>query len=237
MDYKKEIIQMLDSVNNEYDLMNIYKTTALASDIQTNKYNVWFASRTAEVYDLTIRVLMLERYFDDMMLDKKSIMEKYTKMPFNDFSDDTNNGTDSLSLMGQHYRFEISTNIQNDYDGYNDQSEKLIVINKSVINNDNVILHEMLHAHEQILLSINHIVRDALILELYKKLKNQVKNLDAIIDFHANINHNIRLSELGGEHSLLFLLKSLEIDLRCNNELFTVFGYDYNRNFKELNLI
>ena len=95
MDYKKEIIQMLDSVNNEYDLMNIYKTTALSSDIQTNKYNVWFASRTAEVYDLTIRVLMLERYFDDMMLDKKSIMAKYTKIPFNDFSDDTNNATDS----------------------------------------------------------------------------------------------------------------------------------------------
>ena len=117
-----------------------------------------------------MRVLMLESYFDDMMLDKKLIMAKYTKMPFNDFSDDTNNGTDLLSLMGQHYRFEISTNIQNDYDGYNDQSEKSIVINKSVINNDNVILHEMLHTHEQILLSINHIVRDALILELYKKL-------------------------------------------------------------------
>lgn len=62
MDYKKEIIQMLDSVNSEYDLMNIYKTTALSSDIQTNKYNVWFASLTAEVYDLTIRVLMLEGY-------------------------------------------------------------------------------------------------------------------------------------------------------------------------------
>lgn len=237
MNYKKEIIQMLDSIDNEYDLMSIYKTTTLSSDIQREKYNIWFNNQTDEVYDLTIKILMLERYFDDMMLDKKSIMSKYTVMPFDDFCDDTNNDTDALSLMDNYYRFEISSNMPDDCDGYNCQADKLIVINKSSVNSDNVILHEMLHAHEQILLSINHIVRDTLIIELYKKLKSQIKKLDAIIDFHSNINHSSELSEIGGEHSLLFLLKSLEIDLRCNNELFTVFGYDYNRNCKEFNLI
>ena len=237
MDYKKEIIQMLDSIDNEYDLMSIYKTTALSSDIQIEKYNRWFNNQSEEINDLTIKILMLEDYFDDMMLDKKSIMGKYTEMPYNDFCDDTNNGTDALSLMGNHYRFKISYDTPDDCGGYNCQADKLIVINKSTINNDNVALHEMLHAHEQILLSINHIVRDTLLLELYKKLKPQIKNLDGIIDFHANINHNIELEKIGGEHSLLFLLKSLDIDLRRGNELFTIFGYDYNRNCKILNLI
>lgn len=176
---------------------------------------------------------MLEDYFDDMMLDKKSIMGKYMET----HSDNTSNGTDALSLMGNHYRFEVSADMPNDYDGYNRQEDKLIVIGKSAINDNSVILHEMLHAHEQILLSIDHVVRDTLILELYKKLKIQIEKLDDIILFHSNIQHSVELSEMGGEHSLLFMLKSLDIDLRCGYELFTVFGYDYNRNCKELKLI
>lgn len=237
MDYKKEIIQMLDRIDNEYDLMSIYKTTSLSSDIQREKYNKWFNNQSDEINDLTITIYMLEDYFDDMMLDEKSIMSKYTAMPFDDFCDDTNNGTDALSLMANHYRFEISTDMPNDCDGYNRQEDKLIVIGKSAINNNSVILHEMLHAHEQILLSINHVVRDTILLELYKKLKPQIERLDDLILFHSNIHHSIELSEMGGEHSLLFMLKSLDIDLRCGYELFTVFGYDYNRNCKEFNLI
>ena len=233
MDYKKEIIQMLDNIHNEYDLMIIYKATSLSSDIQREKYNKWFNNQSDEIDDLTITICMLEDYFDDMMLDKKSIMGKYMET----HSNNTSNGTDALSLMGNRYRFEVSADMPNDYDGYNRQDDKLIVIGKSAINDNSVILHEMLHAHEQILLSIDHVVRDTLILELYKKLKIQIEKLDDIILFHSNIQHSVELSEIGGEHSLLFMLKSLDIDLRCGYELFTVFGYDYNRNCKEFNLI
>lgn len=80
-------------------------------------------------------------------------------------------------------------------------------------------------------------MKETLILELYKNLFPKLKNLDDIIYNHANISHNSDLREMGGYHGLLFMLKSLDLDLRLNNDLFTIFGYNYNKTFKELGLI
>lgn len=237
MNYKEEIIKLLDEIDNENDLGNIYQTVSLSTQLQRKKYNEWFNNQSDEIFNLHIKTLMLESYFDDMMLDKNSIMYKYMRMLNDEFADDTNNDTDALSLQAYNYRFEISADIQDERDGYSNKSDRVITIKKSSVQNENVILHEMLHAHEQIINSINPIIRDTLIIELYNKLKKYITSIDEIIYNHANIYHNMQLTEIGGEHSLLFLLKSLELDLRCNNELFTIFGYDYNRHFKMLNLI
>ena len=237
MNYKEEIIKLLDEIDNENDLGNIYQTVSLSTQLQRKKYNEWFNNQSDEIFNLHIKTLMLESYFDDMMLDKNSIMYKYMRMLNNEFADDTNNDTDALSLQAYNYRFEISADIQDERDGYSNKSDRVITIKKSSVQNENVILHEMLHGHEQILLSINHIVRETLLVELYNKLKKEIPNIDKIISIHANINHNLELSKIGGEHDLLFLLKSLEIDLRRNNKLFTVFGYGYNEYFTELNII
>lgn len=234
MDYKKEILKLLDNVNNENDLMYIYKNVALSSDIQKAKYNIWFNEQTEEVFNIHLKMIMLEDFFDDMMLDKKSIMGKYTESPYDNFCDVTYNDIESLSLQAHHYRIEISTDMPDGCDGYNCAADKLIVIKADVTNDDNTILHEMLHAHEEILMSVNHILRDTLILELYKYLQRHIENIDEIIEFHSNIIHNLELANMGGKHSLLFLLKSLEIDIRRGNELFTVFGYGYNEHFKSL---
>lgn len=237
MNYKEEIIKLLDEIDNENDLGNIYQTVSLSTQLQRKKYNEWFNNQSDEIFNLHIKTLMLESYFDDMMLDKNSIMYKYMRMLNDEFADDTNNDTDALSLQAYNYRFEISADIQDERDGYSNKSDRVITIKKSSVQNENVILHEMLHGHEQILLSINHIVRETLLVELYNKLKKEIPNIDKIISIHANINHNLELSKIGGEHDLLFLLKSLEIDLRRNNKLFTVFGYGYNEYFTELNII
>lgn len=237
MNYKEEIIKLLDEIDNENDLENIYQTVSLSTQLQRKKYNEWFNNQSDEIFNLHIKTLMLESYFDDMMLDKNSIMYKYMRMLNDEFADDTNNDTDALSLQAYNYRFEISADIQDERDGYSNKSDRVITIKKSSVQNENVILHEMLHGHEQILLSINHIVRETLLVELYNKLKKEIPNIDKIISIHANINHNLELSKIGGEHDLLFLLKSLEIDLRRNNKLFTVFGYGYNEYFTELNII
>lgn len=237
MNYKEEIIKLLDEIDNENDLGNIYQAVSLSTQLQRKKYNEWFNNQSDEIFNLHIKTLMLESYFDDMMLDKNSIMYKYMRMLNDEFADDTNNDTDALSLQAYNYRFEISADIQDERDGYSNKSDRVITIKKSSVQNENVILHEMLHGHEQILLSINHIVRETLLVELYNKLKKEIPNIDKIISIHANINHNLELSKIGGEHDLLFLLKSLEIDLRRNNKLFTVFGYGYNEYFTELNII
>ena len=70
-----------------------------------------------------------------------------------------------------------------------------------------------------------------------KYLFPKFKDLDCIIYNHANISHNSDLAESGGYHGVLFMLKSLDLDFRCENEPFTIFGYDYNCTFAELNLI
>ena len=62
-------------------------------------------------------------------------------------------------------------------------------------------------------------------------------DIDTWIFNHANIPHNDELAVAGGEHDLLFFLKSIDLDIRCGFELLTVFGYDYARNFKELGLL
>ena len=95
----------------------------------------------------------------------------------------------------------------------------------------NIILHEMIHAHEHILSLVNPLLKETLIVELYKHLFPKFKDLDCIIYNHANISHNSDLARLGGYHGLL------DLDFRCGNEPFTIFGYDYNCNFAKLNLI
>lgn len=232
MDLKKEILANIEHITNENELKNIYIATSDSITIQRNKYNEWLNNQTEDIINLHIKVTMLEDYFDDMILDKKSIMGKYLKTPFKHYINDT----ESLSLDAHFYRLYIYDNIEK-YDAILNKSSRSIIINRSCVNNQNIILHEMLHAHEQIINSINPIIRDTLIIELYNKLKKFITSIDEIIYNHANIYHNMQLTEIGGEHSLLFLLKSLELDLRCNNELFTIFGYDYNRHFKMLNLI
>lgn len=144
-----------------------------------------------------------------------------------------------LSIDEQLFRIIVEDTKK--YDAYVDISEPKIVINKKHVNNKATILHEMIHAHEYILQKQKTLLKEIVLIELYKNLKPQLAkrslNLDAIIFNHANIPHNQYLSEYGGEHDLLFLLKSLDLDLKCDFELFTVFGYDYIRAFKEMNLI
>ena len=232
MNFKRKILSLLEQITNENELAHIYITVSNSITIQRHTYNEWFSNQTDAITDLHIKVLMLEKYFDDMLLDKMSIMGKYLETSLEGYANDT----EGLSLDAHYYRLCISDNTEK-YDGTFDKCNRIITIKKACVNNQNVILHEMLHANEEIINSINPIIRDVLIVELYKKLKMQLANLDEIIYVHSNIPHILELSEVGGDHSLLFMLKSLDLDLRCGNDLFTVFGYDYNRYFKELNLI
>lgn len=51
------------------------------------------------------------------------------------------------------------------------------------------------------------------------------------------IAYNEDLANAGGEHDLLFFLKSIDLDIRCGFELLTVFGYNYIKIFKKLGLL
>lgn len=237
MNYKKLIYDIINEINDESTLAMIYHDNL--SDYHDNflitkLYDDWYHNQTDIEFELTIFILSLENLFDDMLFYENSITGDYMLR-------DGKHKKFQKELSIDEQLFRIIVEDTKKYDAYVDISEPKIVINKKHVNNKATILHEMIHAHEYILQKQKTLLKEIVLIELYKNLKPQLAkrslNLDAIIFNHANIPHNQDLSEYGGEHDLLFLLKSLDLDLKCDFELFTVFGYDYIRAFKEMNLI
>ena len=87
----------------------------------------------------------------------------------------------------------------------------------------------MIHAHEQIIKDFKYrIFSENLLLQLYNKLSHKIENLDDIIKSHSEFIHQSDMAVNSGEHGLLFLLKSLDLDIRFGFPLGTVFGYGYD---------
>lgn len=237
MDYKELIIETINKIDDEQSLATIYNDKLSDyhnDDLIINFYSDWYCNQTDKEANLMMDIIFQEKLFDDMCFFKNSITGDY--MIRNGEYKAFKNG---LSLDEQFFRIIID-NIK-EYDAYTDISDKKIVIDEKHIDNKATILHEMIHAHEYILQNQKPILKEIVLLELYKDLKPKLLNINIDLDTwifnHANIPHNIDLANAGGEHDLLFFLKSIDLDIRCGFELLTVFGYDYIRNFKELGLL
>lgn len=100
-------------------------------------------------------------------------------------------------------------------------NEKTILILKGLndIERRNIILHEMIHAYESMLLSMH---RDYIFLSLYESLQENLtkEKLWTFCKTHSNLYFNPV-----SNHSLLFLFKSLDLDLRLNLPFGTILGY------------
>ncbi len=230
MDLKKATTSAINNCTDASTLNYIYNDILKNNDILKKEYNKWVEQQTDEISNLHINTLMYEDLFDDMCIAKSSIMGKYLDTPQGSLKEDTYH----LSIDAHYYKSIVTETTEN---GETDIFERTIKINPQFVDDKNIILHEMIHAHEHILSLVNPLLKETLIVELYKHLLLKFKDLDCIIYNHANISHNSDLAELGGYHGLLFMLKSLDLDFRCGNDPFTIFGYDYNRTFTELNLI
>ena len=226
----KKTISAINNCTDVSTLNYIYNDILKNNDILKKEYDKWVEQQTDEIGNLHINALMYENLFDDMCIAKSSIMGKYLDTPQGSLKEDTYH----FSIDAHYYKFIVTETTEN---GETDIFERTIKINPQFVDDKNIILHEMIHAHEHILSLVNPLLKETLIIELYKHLFPKFKDLDCIIYNHANISHNSDLAELGGYHGLLFMLKSLDLDFRCGNEPFTIFGYDYNRTFAELNLI
>lgn len=109
--------------------------------------------------------------------------------------------------------------------------EKTMSVSEKYKNDDITILHEMIHAYEQMLKEYNDSLREFLILKLYNKLLPLIPNLDEVItkDSHVLVKEGFLDSQK--EHTILFLLKSLELDLRLDKPLGTVYAYKRDKIF------
>lgn len=218
MDIREKLISEIKVYPHENTLRLIYNDQLQCEDVLQEEYHKWRERQTAKEDDLAMQIMMYESYFDDMCIEKDSIVGKYLV--------DRKISVECFMLEPNYYKFVIA-DTKNDSE--TDLCTRTLRIDPKAVNNKNIILHEMLHAHEHVLSLKNPIFKDIITLELYKHLKEKIPELDNIISAHAEFKHNIELTEIGGYHSILFLLKSLDLDLRCNNKLLTVFGYDYNR--------
>lgn len=234
MNIKNKLIEAIEKSTDKQMFEYIYTNVLGNTDILLQKYHEWFENKTEIEHDLELFILLQEDLFSDMRFDKGSITEDYLLRNGRHLIFET-----GLSLDEQYFRF-IAEDVAK-YDAYTDISSRKIVVDKKHIKNKATILHEMIHAHEFILEKRKPLLKEIVLLELYKDLKPKLSqkniDIDTWIFNHANIPHNEDLADAGSEHDLLFFLKSIDLDIRCGFELLTVFGYDYTRNFKELGLL
>lgn len=198
-------------------------------------YNEWLDCQTEEESKLQIRIMMLEQYFNDFCFEKESVTGTYLVR-----EGEKRNFIGGLSIDEQFFCIKIKDTLK-DMPAYIDVNKREIVINPSYRNNTAVILHEMIHAHEYILKQYKPLLQEIVMIELYKDLKDKLRSInisiDALLFNHCNIPHNIELTNEGGDHGLLFFLKSIDLDLKCGFDIFTIFGYDYKRAFVEMGII
>ena len=130
----------------------------------------------------------------------------------------------SLELRSQYFTFHIE-DLENGIMGQTNFPERKIVIAPKYKNDKSVILHEMIHAYELTLQTEHSVLNELLLITLYNKLKPQIPELDKLISEHVELYGQHCVSISGGTHGLLFYLKSLDLDLRCEYKLGTVCGY------------
>lgn len=184
----------------------------------------WWNLRPENVLQLCEKIIENEIYFTDMSLNENGILKDYFSSPYGDFVEPP----EELLIHSPSSGFKVHICDFNDYSGCVHRTDRILAIDVQSINNKEVILHEMIHAHEILLEEKNMLLRDALLFELYNKLKPLYSNLDKIIRHHANFYRYNQAIGDGGTHDILFLLKSLELDNVLGFTPGTVFGYDKN---------
>ena len=199
------------------------------SDIEAAKlYSEYRNSMTPDDEELYTKIMEYEELFDDMCFMPNSIIHDFTTYSIEDdeggFEEVTNEYY--FELSNQKWRVYVDTISEEGTLGFSNDFERKIVIDHKHKDDKSVILHEMIHAHEAILNRLlSSYYCEILLICLYKKLKDKIPDLyDRIVNF-ANVEIGSYISLKGGEHGILFLLKSFDLDLRCGYKLGTVCGY------------
>lgn len=194
-------------------------TEALSDNKLHELYCEWWSNRTSEEYNLHSIILEYENtYFADMTFQEDSLCWEIASFIDEEFDHLY------LELSPAMYRCYIVDN-KKPYWGQCNGMERTISITQSHVSDKSVILHEMIHAYEFILSQHEPILQEYLLLALYKKLLPSIPDLDKRLVEHSEIYGQHCVSSIGGNHGLLFYLKSLDLDIRCGYSLGTVCGY------------
>ena len=189
----------------------------------------WGQTATEDEKEVAEKVYEYEStYFDDMRFEPDSITGDFFALEIQDDSgkwQKVYEDTPSFISLSASYIFKISR-IRGAM-GRCYPKKHIICIHPKYKTDKTIILHEMIHAYEFILLEtpLGRTLRDILYIRLYNSLKPKIKDIDKLIMAHAHILEQKDISERGGYHGILFYLKSLDLDLRLDLKPGTVCGY------------
>ena len=113
------------------------------------------------------------------------------------------------SLSMSHYRLRVEDLV--DSEGQTNPIDRIIIIPPRNLDNKKVILHDMIHAFEEVLSDFYWTYKEILITRLYKELTKKIADLDDRLVMHCHTYISWRTLILGGEHDILFFLRALTL--------------------------
>lgn len=205
-------------------------------EMDSNKFLEWKDSASQEDLRLIERLYDLGDYFLDMLFEPGSTVDSLIRCQSmtdgGEWKDDAVARPDILEYFCYNY-FRTKVEPLKGCGGYFDKKEQLLCISTENLKDDSVILHEMIHLHEAVLEDVPLFYHDTLLWALYINLKSKIGNLDEIVLGYAHILNEQSICNQGGLHDILFLLKSLDLDIRMGYQLGTTFGYDMKNELKD----
>ena len=193
-----------------------------------------YGAMLAEERFLFEKVVKFQEFFDDMHFEEDSIVGDYIKVKYGEgkgsFVNDTIPIPHAIKYFDpQQYTYHVKSCSDMAAWGEYNFAENSLTLREDVLEDDAVLLHEMIHMHEHALQKVPRYYHEILLLALYNDLKPQIEDeggdLDQLIFGHSNIAEAQHITQIGGEHGILFYLKSLDLDLKMGYDLGTVCGY------------
>jgi hypothetical protein len=197
---------------------------------QQQRYGKWFNNRTPQEEALAAEATCLEPYFADLQLSSKAIAKRLLAHEEQSLDgqwvtvDDDPPEETSEGLMDWIFRFRNPLRDRRSHTelaGLCEPERKTILIRGGLPKTEHraVLLHEMIHAHES---QLRREFAEWLVVDLYCRVSRRLlprRRLHRYIDISTHtVIHEVH-------HGVLFLLKSLDLDLRFRWKPGTVFGY------------
>lgn len=198
----------------------------------------WYHSEaTPEQRKLSDRIIELSDFFEDMRFEAGTATQELMKCQA--YDEDTKEWEDYYLdppdevAFFQYSWFALTVKPLDDCDGYFNPEKQELCIPPDALDDDPTILHEMIHLHEYVYDCAPRFCHDMAFWGLYTHLRARIPKLDEIISTNACMLLQETIYKSGGEHDILFLLKSFDLDIRKGYPLGTVFAYGKSDELKE----
>ena len=214
---------------NEFIKKSIDNRLSTLPQVRNLDFMVYYSNATDKERELLNKFEGFQPLFDDMFFKNGFSTHDFISIQYQDnnsgeWYDDELDIPEHLQYLDEGYKILIR-DLEDDTCGHYNLETKTITIDTKSQDSDSVLLHEMIHVYEHVIDEHPAYYRDAIFICLYRDLKNRIPDLDDIILEHGHIYNQNKIANIGGIHSILFLLKSFDVDIKMNYPLGTIFDY------------